>query len=344
MSLIKASGRTFVEELATNPQVNLMVVCERLGAPFNDGEAEISLAAKVAEKLYDRPQLVMKMLQQEAIEFLLQCWEMEGESLIAQMYLRELEQLHFLGFLSYEDDTIYINMEAKDKFFFSLKSHRTQAQMEEYTRLENILFGMLFLYGILDIYECCEIIRDNMIEDMTYDELEEFVMHRVVFWQSGILLRNQTNLRLIYASREVDDRNDVFIKWTINKDISWKIYSEDQYKELALSNGVGNWSGIPELFDFVMQNIEDDQYQAMMIVKSLVVKIQNGVTYTEITEAYTGLLEDNAREEQRTLCDLILKLYKTVPVYALKGHTREELEEEETGHRFQVIPDRKSVV
>ena len=109
------------------------------------------------------------------------------------MYLRELEQLHFLGFLSYEDDTIYINMEAKDKFFFSLKSHRTQAQMEEYTRLENILFGMLFLYGILDIYECCEIIRDNMIEDMTYDELEEFVMHRVVFWQSGILLRNQTN-------------------------------------------------------------------------------------------------------------------------------------------------------
>ena len=193
MSLIKASGRTFVEELATNPQVNLMVVCERLGAPFNDGEAEISLAAKVAEKLYDRPQLVTKMLQQEAIEFLLQCWEMEGESLIAQMYLRELEQLHFLGFLSYEDDTIYINMEAKDKFFFSLKSHRTQAQMEEYTRLENILFGMLFLYGILDIYECCEIIRDNMIEDMTYDELEEFVMHRVVFWQSGILLRNQTN-------------------------------------------------------------------------------------------------------------------------------------------------------
>ena len=81
-----------------------------------------------------------------------------------------------------------------------------------------------------------------------------------------------------------------------------------------MSNGVGNWSGIPELFDFVMQNIEDDQYQAMMIVKSLVVKIQNGVTYTEITEAYTGLLEDNAREE---------------------------LEEEETGHRFQVIPGGK---
>ena len=293
MSLIKASGRTFVEELATNPQVNLMVVCERLGAPFNDGEAEISLAAKVAEKLYDRPQLVMKMLQQEAIEFLLQCWEMEGESLIAQMYLRELEQLHFLGFLSYEDDTIYINMEAKDKFFFSLKSHRTQAQMEEYTRLENILFGMLFLYGILDIYECCEIIRDNMIEDMTYDELEEFILLRIVFWQSGILLRNQMNSRLLLASREVENRNEVFIQWSLREDLSWKRYSEDEYKNLALGNGIGGWDGIPELYDFVMKNIENDQYKVMMIVKSLVVKIQNGVTYTEITEAYTGLLEDN---------------------------------------------------
>ena len=54
-----------------------------------------SLADKVAEKLYDKPQIVTKMLQQEAIEFLLQCWEMEGDSLVAQMYLRELEPVSY---------------------------------------------------------------------------------------------------------------------------------------------------------------------------------------------------------------------------------------------------------
>jgi hypothetical protein len=337
MARIEASKRTFVEELATNPQVNLMVTCERLGAPFNDGEAEISLAEKIAEKLYDRPELVARMLQQEAIEFLLQCWEMEGETLIAQMYLRELEQLHFLGFVSYEDDTILINMEAKDKFFFSLKSHRTQELMGEYTRLENILFGMLFLYGILDIYECYEIIRDQMIEDMTYDDLEEFVLYRIVFWQSGTLLRNQVNLRLLLASREVENRNEVFIQWNLHNDLPWKIYDEDQYKELALGNGIGNWEGIPELYDFVMQNMEDDQYKVMMIVKSLVVKIQNGLTYEEIAQAYISLLGEDDKEEQRTLCELIRTIYKTVPLYGLKGHTREELEEEENDHRFQVI-------
>lgn len=337
MARIEASKRTFVEELATNPQVNLMVTCERLGAPFNDGEAEISLAYKIAEILYDKPQLITRMLQQEAIEFLLQCWEMEGETLIAQMYLRELEQLHFLGFVAYEDDKILINMEAKDKFFFSLKSHRTQELMAEYTRLENILFGMLFLYGILDIYECYEIIRDHMMEDVTYDDLEEFVLYRIVFWQSGILLRNQMNLRLLLASREVENRNEVFIQWNLNGDLSWKIYDEDQYKELALGNGIGNWTGIPELYDFVMQNMEEDQYKVMMIVKSLVVKIQNGLTYEEIAQAYISLLGEDDKEEQRILCELIRTLYKTVPLYGLKGHTREELEEEENDRRFQVI-------
>ncbi len=59
------------------------------------------------------PQLVTKLLQQEAIEFLLQCWDMEGDSLVAQMYARELEQFHFLGFLSYEDDMILYEYRSK---------------------------------------------------------------------------------------------------------------------------------------------------------------------------------------------------------------------------------------
>ena len=80
---------------------------------FMKTKVKVSLAEKIAEKLYDMPQLITKLLQQEAIEFLLQCWDMEGESLIAEIYAREIEQLHFLGFLSYEDDTILLNIEAR---------------------------------------------------------------------------------------------------------------------------------------------------------------------------------------------------------------------------------------
>ena len=301
MARIEESKRTYIEELATNPRVNLMVLSERINIAFHEDESEVSLSEKIAEKFYDMPQLITKLLQQEAIEFLLQCWDMEGESLIAEMYAREIEQLHFLGFLSYEDDTILLNMEAKDNFFFSLKSRRVQEELEEGTRLENILFGMLFLYGILDIYECCQMIQEEMFPELTYDELEEF------------------------------------IQWSLREDLSWKRYSEDEYKNLALGNGIGGWDGIPELYDFVMKNIENDQYKVMMIVKSLVVKIQNGLTYEEITSAYVNLLDEEDKEHQRILCELIRTLYKTVPLYSLKGHTRTELEEESQEARFHVI-------
>ena len=157
-----------------------------------------------------------------------------------------------------------------------------------------------------------------MFPELTYDELEEFILLRIVFWQSGILLRNQMNSRLLLASREVENRNEVFIQWSLREDLSWKRYSEDEYKNLRL-------------------NIEDDQYQAMMIVKSLVVKIQNGLTYEEITSAYVNLLDEEDKEHQRILCELIRTLYKTVPLYSLKGHTRTEVEEESQEARFHVI-------
>lgn len=61
-------------------------------------------------------------------------------------------------------------------------------------------FGMLFLYGILDYLECCQMIQEEMFPELTYDELEEFILLRIVFRQSGILLRNQMNSRLLLAS------------------------------------------------------------------------------------------------------------------------------------------------
>ena len=65
--------------------------------------------------------------------------------------------------------------------------------------------------------------------------------------------------------------------------------------------------------------------------------LYNGLTYEEITSAYVNLLDEEDKEHQRILCELIRTLYKTVPLYSLKGHTRTELEEESQEARFHVI-------
>ena len=50
-----------------------------------------------------------------------------------------------------------------------------------------------------------------------------------------------------------------------------------------------------------------------------------------------NLLDEEDKEHQRILCELIRTLYKTVPLYSLKGHTRTEVEEESQEARFHVI-------
>ena len=54
-------------------------------------------------------------------------------------------------------------------------------------------------------------------------------------------------------------------------------------------------------------------------------------------EGLLGYLTEEDKEHQRILCELIRTLYKTVPLYSLKGHTRTEVEEESQEARFHVI-------
>ena len=58
------------------------------------------------------------------------------------------------------------------------------------------------------------------------------------------------------------------------------------------------------------------------------------MTYEEITSAYVNLLDEEDKEHQRIHCELIRTLYKTVPLYSLKGHTRTEVEEESLEARY----------
>ena len=56
MARIEESKRTYIEELATNPRVNLMVLSERIDIVFHEDESEVSLAEKIALSYYSRKQ------------------------------------------------------------------------------------------------------------------------------------------------------------------------------------------------------------------------------------------------------------------------------------------------
>lgn len=336
MARILVSEKSYIDELSANQPRNLMVICERLFLEFEEDTPARTMASNIAEKLQDEPDLLGKMLQKEAVELLFRLWNEKEPGMTAEPYVNELQQLKYLGFISMKDENIAVNPEAKDIFYFSMRSRRMKADIEKYDEWEKIIFGMLFYYGILDIYDCYKIFGKIAEYEAAYEEFEEFLLIRIVFWNSGLLLRNQRDMRLFMASREVMNRNAVFDQWNENSDLKFREYTKEEYIKLAVGNGITNWDGIPELFSFVLSEIENDRYKAMLVMKSIVLMIQNGETYLETVLQSVKFLTEDSEEKEKQLCGYLQKIFYSVPVYGQKGYSRKELEQQ-TERMFRVI-------
>ena len=182
MARVIVSEKSYIEELAANQPRNLMVICERLFLPFHEDSKPQEMAEEVSEKLQEQPELLGKMLRKEAVELLLDLWKTQDSiGILIEPYMEELQQLCYLGFISVDEDALKVNMEAKDIFFFSIQSRQMKRDMEKYTEWEAIIFGMMFSYGILDVYDCYQIFAEVATQPGTYAQLEEFLMVRIVF-------------------------------------------------------------------------------------------------------------------------------------------------------------------
>jgi hypothetical protein len=320
-----------VEELATNQTRNLIVVCERLFLDIDNEISDHEMAEKIKECLEDDPLLLGKMLRKESIQLLFSLWEQEESKIPVESYVEELQQLRYLGFVYPEKEFIAVNLEAKDIFYFSLKGRKMQEIMDRYEMWEQIVLGMLYAYGILDVDFGYQTICRLLREEISYDELELFLMRRITFWQGALLLRSQRDKKLFMASREVSDRNAVFDQWNEEKDLDFKEYSLDEYTDLTMTTGIVNWDGVPELFTYLLDRVDGDRYRATLIVKQIILMIQNGDPYLDVVMQGVKMLpppdeeEEALEQDEKEFCDGIKLLFYSVPVFGLKGHSRGEL-------------------
>lgn len=336
MARILISERPYVEELSTNKTRNLMVICERLFLPVQADASKLELARQIVQKLSEEPQVLIEMLQEEAIELLFELWEQKDQTFALEPNFNDLQQLRYLGFIHVEEDFVAVNLEAEDMFYFLLKSHRSREIMDRYARWEQVIFGMLFTYGILDVYYCYDIFVQVTGEKISYPDLERFLLIRIVFWRSGILLRNEKTKRLFMVSREVLDRNEIFDEWNEQQDLDFKEYTEDEYVALALGNGVTGWPGVSEMFAYILDEIEDDRYKAMVIMKSIILMIQNGASYLDTVVKVSRLL-DADEEDEMLFYDCLKTVFYHTPIYGKKGHTLSDMARKQEDVPFKVI-------
>ena len=119
MARILYSERPYVEELSTNKTRNLIVICERLFLPVQADAAKLELAGEIAGRLIDEPQVLLWMLQSEAIDLLFELWEQKDGQFALEPNFNDLQQLRYLGFIHVEEDQVAVNIEAKDLFYFN---------------------------------------------------------------------------------------------------------------------------------------------------------------------------------------------------------------------------------
>ena len=106
MARILYSERPYVEELSTNKTRNLIVICERLFLPVQADAAKLELAGEIAGRLIDEPQVLLWMLQLEAIELLFELWEQKDGQFALEPNFNDLQQLRYLGFIHVEEDQV----------------------------------------------------------------------------------------------------------------------------------------------------------------------------------------------------------------------------------------------
>lgn len=335
------SGYTYIEELQQNDWNQLIVVCERLSLKCGIDITKEEMSEEIYHAISDNPMLVVKMIPRETVEFLFELWDMKEPPLLLDPYRVQLYQLTFLGFARLIDTkTISVNMEVKDMLFFYLKSHRISWIMEQYSQWEQVIFGMLFYYGIIDLTYFYEVFCMIMDQEPEYEEFIEFIKVRIVFWGNTALLQNEGTKKLYLSSKEVVDRNQVFQDWNENSDIGFHIFDREEYLAMARGNGISVWDGIQELFQFALDEVKGDKYECMILVKSIIVMIQNNSSYLDVVMKSSSIVDKN-QEKEEELCRILKRLFYSTPLYGAKGYSRQELAEERQ-EPFHIIDGGKS--
>ena len=134
----------------------------------------------------------------------------------------------------------------------------------------------------------------------------------------------------------------MFDEWNGIRDLNFREYTEDEYVALAMGNGVTGWPGVSEMFTYILEEIEDDRYKAMVIMKSIILMIQNGASYLD-TVVKVSETPGCRRRGRKDFLRLFQNCFLYTPIYGKKGHTLSDMAKKQEDVPFQVINGGKKI-
>lgn len=316
--------------IGKNSRENLKAFLHRIGVVTEDhlGKEELCLALK--EAILEHPEYILYIHSMEALLFLLELWESD-EMEFTQEDLILSGQLRLLGFLDFsmeegpgqKEGTIYLIREAKEYFYFYLRSRQAAKQMEQYEIWERLIRGMMTCYGIISFNRLYFYFCKCVMEPVDDENLHRFLASRVSLWSFGSLVMEKNSKIEYYENFEVTDPEAVLELCQEDQKRNYKPLEFEEALYIADNNGLGRWKGIREIADLLMDEVQVEYYQTVVVIKSCVLQIQNGDSVKDTLSNLLKWCPQAVPYKERLEKELYL-LYDSVPVYQLKGWTREE--------------------
>lgn len=341
--------REMASVIGQNAKENLSAFLKRMNQSVcDDWEKEI-LAVTLRDLVVEHPEYLLYIYGKECLLFLIRLWETE-EMELDQAEWSMLGQLRLLGILDFgypqkpeeEIGSIYLTAEAREHFYFYLKSKSARYFMNKYKDWESILRGMMSYYGILSFsrlyFYFCKVCQEPIDDEV----LHLFLSTRLSLLSFGSFALEKRSQTEYYQNYEITDPENVLDYRTEEQRMEYYLPSYDTLYFIGNNNGLGEWEGLHMLADLMMHELEMEYYKTVVIIKSCVLMLQNGGTLEDTLRQF----EDWCPESEDYSCKTrkaLEQLYDTVPVYRLKGWSRELLRKEDRRHHnaFQVIPGGK---
>lgn len=322
--------------ICQNNKDSIYALSKRLNLEVEEHWGKEVLATVLKDFITESPEYLLTIYNKDMIDFLVMLWESEEATLgfydwsfIGQLKLLGLIDLRYPG-LNEDGQTIYMVKEAKDAFYFYLKSKSAKRSMERYARWELILRGMMGCYGIISFQRLyflfCKMIK-GPIDDL---ELHRFLSSRIDLLHYGCFAIEKTSGVEYYQNYDVTNPENVLDKRQMIHDLEYYLPSEEEVIGMAQNDNIGQWEGVSQIADVFLNLLEVEYYKTVIAVKTSILMMQNGDERKTVEEhLYTTFPQCKIHEEKikKALGDL----YYSVPVFGLKGWSRGKISKKK-GH------------
>ncbi len=331
--------------IGRNNRENLYAFLKRLDVNVEKDWDKDALALILKDFIVENPEYLLVIYGKEVLRFLISLWEgNENEIILDQNEWSMIGQLKILGlvdhaFVEKEDESyhlVYMIQEAKDIFYFYLKSKSARAMMERYQTWEYLIRGMMTHYGIISFqrfyYYFCRLTK-SPIDDR---ELHRFLSARMNLHHFGCFAIEKVSNIEYYQTYEISNPEQVMDKRQNLKEMDYFCPEFDDAIYIAENNGIGNWDGISTIAEVFLELLDIEYYKTVIAVKTMILMAQNDET-PEALEAYLLGSYPECRPYQEKIRTAVLSLYNSVPVYSLNGYSRKQLKKIKRVTPFTIV-------